>query len=243
MKIKKYSLMALCVFCSLSTFSQSMGDLWISGSAVPGGTQKLICVDGNLYQAVGALKAGEVKIQTTEKVNSHTRFLVPNEVDASLVNEVIAWREETNPEAAGWQVLFAEEHYRITVNPANKTMQGELVKPWHELFVGGGSTKNAWNPLHMQAFTQDSKNPYVWTWTGELRKHPNSEEPLSFKLEGQLAWGPKQLHPLTDGEDVLQSRRFRKGGADTKWKLSKEGRYRIKVDILHETIEAKFLGK
>ncbi len=243
MKNMKHILVMVFALMSFSVSAQTPDALWASGNAVPGGCIKLERVGHNIYKLVTALKAGEVKIQTSEKVTADTRFFVPVEADAALVNNGMAWREEKDPNVAAWQVLFAEDHYRITVDMNTSTLQGELVKPWHELFIGGGATKNGWDDKHMQAFVQDDKNPYLWTWTGVLSRNEQFVEPTLFKLEGQLMWGPKQLHPLTEGEDILTSTRFRNGGDDTRWSISRDGRYKITIDLLYETVKAEYLGE
>lgn len=243
MKNLKYILVAVFALVGLVVSAQTVDALWISGSAVQGGSVRLQSLGNNTFKLATALKAGEVKIQTTEKLTADTRFLVPVEADASLVNNGIAWRLESDPKAAGWQVLFDEDHYRLTVDLNTSTMHGELVAPWHELFVGGGATKNGWDDKHMQAFTQDTNNPYLWTWTGQLSRNDQYVEPTLFKLEGQLSWGPKQLHPLTEGEDILSSTRFRRGGDDTRWSVKRDGRYKITIDLFYETVKAEYLGK
>jgi hypothetical protein len=88
---------------------------------------------------------------------------------------------------------------------------------------------------------QSLDNPCVWTWEGELKRHPEVEEPASFKFQGQDRWYPKAIHPYVQGADILTDKRFRTGGNDTKWTLSSEGRYRIKVDLFNETVQAELV--
>jgi len=91
----------------------------------------------------------------------------------------------------------------------------------------------------MLLMKQDIDNPCIWTWEGELKEHPQVEEPRSFKFQGQDRWGPKSLHPYTQGTDILKVGQLRTGGDDTKWEISQEGRYRITVDVFHETVKAE----
>ena len=79
MKKIKYTLMAILAFFSLSSFSQELKELWASGSAVPNGVQKLTCTPDRQFRLIGELRSGEVRIQTTEKVNAQTKFLVPTD--------------------------------------------------------------------------------------------------------------------------------------------------------------------
>jgi hypothetical protein len=93
----------------------------------------------------------------------------------------------------------------------------------------------------MLPFERDHEDPYVFTWTGELGIFSGVVEPGRFKLEGQMTWGPRELHPFTQDEDILGARQMRQGGDDTKWRVSKAGTYRITVNLFHETIEAELL--
>ena len=105
----------------------------------------------------------------------------------------------------------------------------------------GGANNVEWNRNGMLPFLRDHDNPYVFTWTGELGIYDNVVEPGRFKLEGQMTWGPRELHPYQQDEDLLTSTQMRQGGDDTKWRVSRAGTYRITVDLLHETFQAELL--
>jgi hypothetical protein len=85
------------------------------------------------------------------------------------------------------------------------------------------------------------ENPCIWTWEGELKNRPDNEEPLSFKFQGQDRWGPKSIHPYTQGADILKEKTFQTGGPDTKWDIHKEGRYRIRIDLFNEVVESQII--
>ena len=57
-----------------------------------------------------------------------------------------------------------------------------------------------------------------------------------------MTWGPREFHPFQQDEDILTSTQMRKGGADTKWLVSKRGIYRIVIDIFQETFHAEYLS-
>ncbi len=232
--------MSLCV---LPVRAQQLAELWITGSAVPGRVQKLELTADHRFRYAGSLKAGEVKIQTTRKKKKSTRYLVPLQEDADIANRGIGFVLSADAKAAGWQVGFAEDTYRFSVDMTDHTLRGELFRPWDELFIGGGALSCGWDRLHLEPFTRDSHDPNLWTWTGELKAHEKFEESHAFKLEGQLAWGPKQLHPFTAGEDPLTTTAVRGNGADTKWEVKREGRYRITVNVFRESFKAEYLGK
>ena len=228
-------LFAVCCFVCSHMAAQ---DLWITGSAVPGGAQKLEKVADNDYKYAGRLNAGELRVATAKKPRKGTRFFSPVLMDANLVNKGIAYCETTDAKAPAWQVVVSEDRYRLHVYTDRKELRGEIFQPWGELFIAGGATEAGWKEGKMLLMKQDLNNPCLWTWEGELKRHPEVEEPTSFKFQGQDRWHPKNLHPYRQGTDVLQDRRLRTGGDDTKWVISRDGRYRITVDLFHETIQA-----
>lgn len=228
-------LFAVCCFVCSHMAAQ---DLWITGSAVPGGAQKLEKVADNDYKYAGRLNAGELRVATAKRPRKGTRFFSPVLMDANLVNKGIAYCETTDAKAPAWQVVVSEDRYRLHVYTDRKELRGEIFQPWGELFIAGGATEAGWKEGKMLLMKQDLNNPCLWTWEGELKRHPEVEEPTSFKFQGQDRWYPKNLHPYRQGTDVLQDRRLRTGGDDTKWEISRDGRYRITVDLFHETIQA-----
>lgn len=231
-------LFAVCCFVCSHMAAQ---DLWITGSAVPGGAQKLEKVADNDYKYAGRLNAGELRVATAKKPRKGTRFFSPVLMDANLVNKGIAYCETTDAKAPAWQVVVSEDRYRLHVYTDRKELRGEIFQPWGELFIAGGATEAGWKEGKMLLMKQDLNNPCLWTWEGELKRHPEVEEPTSFKFQGQDRWYPKNLHPYRQGTDVLQDRRLRIGGDDTKWEISRDGRYRITVDLFHETIQAEIV--
>ena len=216
-------------------------DLWMIGSAVPGGAQKLEKVADNDYKYAGRLNAGELRITTARKPRKNSRFFTPTVADASLVNKGIAYSETTDAQSAAWQVIVSEDHYRLHIYTDKKVIHGEIVQPWGELFIAGGATEAGWKEGKMLLMKQNLNNPYVWTWEGELKRHPEVEEPTSFKFQGQDRWYPKNLHPYHQGTDVLKDHSLRIGGEDTKWIISSDGRYRITIDLFQETIQAELV--
>ena len=119
--------------------------------------------------------------------------------------------------------------------------------PWNEVLIAGsaflgGSNSVEWDRNAMLPFTRDHNQPYVFTWTGELGVYSDVVEPGRFKLEGQMTWGPRELHPFVQDEDILQASQMRTGGDDTKWRVSQNGTYRITVNLFTETIHAELLN-
>ena len=234
---------AVALMATLAAGAQNISNCWIVGTAVPDFAQKMERTPDGGFMYAGPLKAGEARITTSLQNDAAVQLLTPAEADASLVNKGIKYHLTTGQESPAWQVYFTEDLYRVFVNTQKGEVRGEIFRPWGELFIGGGATENGWDNKHMQPFTQSADDPCVWTWTGELRPHSQFKEPNAFKLEGQLKWGPKQLHPFTAQADVLETSQIRLGGNDDKWQLSRAGRYRLTVNVFKLTMKAEFLGE
>ena len=227
--------------------AQDFSALWATGSAVPNGTQQLVKrPDGN-YCFTGALNVGEVKVMTTAIYQEGvTQFLKPQLVDSYLINKGLTYVLTKDESQAGWVVSFQEDTYRFVVDPSSKKLQGELFLPWNELLIAGSAFQNGsdnieWKRDNMLPFVRDHEDPYIFTWEGELGIYDNVIEPGYFKLEGQMTWGPRELHPYQHGEDILNAQQICFGGNDNKWKVSKDGRYRITVNLYKETIHAELI--
>jgi len=240
--MKRVYMMIVGLVACITMSAQQYQELWITGSAVPGGAQKLIKVSDNDFKYAGRLQAGELRISTTKKVRKGAVCLVPNQLDANIVNKGIGYSESSDVKNAAWQVVVSEDRYRFHIDTEKMQLSGELFQPWGELFLAGGATEVGWKSEgHMILMKQSLDNPCVWTWEGELKRHPEVEEPASFKFQGQDRWHPKAIHPYVQGADILTDKRFRTGGTDTKWTLSSEGCYRIKVDLFNETVQAELV--
>jgi len=233
--------MAIALLASLLASAQQYKDLWISGSAVPGGVQKLVKVSDTDFKYAGKLQAGELCVMTDKKAGKATRYLAPEQMDANVANHGIGFKEAADVKGAVWQVLVDDDHYRLHIYTDRKQLNGEIFQPWGELFIAGGATGTTWRKAegHMLLMSQDLENPYVWSWEGELRRHDDVEEPASFKFMGQDRWSPKAVHAYSQDADILVDTKARIGGPDTKWTISKEGRYRIVVDLFNETVKAE----
>ena len=223
--------------------------LWLTGSAVPGGTQQLTRRPDGQYRFAGALNAGELKIMTTETFQKGTtQFLKPQLIDSYLINNGLNYSLTSDETQPGWVVSFAEDTYRILVDPTARRLTGELMLPWNEVLIAGsafpgGSDQTEWKRDNMLPFVRSHDNPYVFTWEGELGIYQNVVEPGRFKLEGQMTWGPRELHPYAQGEDILTTTQVRSGGDDTKWSVTTPGTYRITVDLFNETIAGEIVRK
>lgn len=244
-----YVILVVAFMLPSVAIAQNYDRLWATGTAVPQGTVELAKRPDGLFRFAGALNAGELKIMTTETFEKGTTmFLKPQLVDSYLINNGLRYTLTSDETQPGWVVSFQEDTYRFLVDPVNRKVIGELMLPWNEVLIAGsafvgGSNNVEWNRNAMLSFERDHKNPYLFTWTGELGIFDNVVEPGRFKLEGQMTWGPRELHPYVQDEDILEAQYMRQGGDDTKWRVSKAGTYRIVVDLFYETIHAELVRK
>ena len=231
-----------------SAMAQGFEELWATGSAVPQGTCQLIKRPDGQFRFAGPLNAGELKIMTTEVYQKGTtQFLKPQLADSYLINYGLNYVVTSDVEQPGWVVSFQEDTYRFLVDPVARRVTGELMLPWNEVFIAGsafegGADNREWNRNGMLPFERDHDNPYVFSWTGQLAPYDNVVEPGRFKLEGQMTWGPRELHPYVQDENLLESTQMRMGGDDTKWHVYTEGTYHIVVDLFNETFHAELLS-
>ena len=234
-------LMIVGIMVAMNLPAQQYKQLWITGTAVPGGARQLERVSDDDFKYAGPLKTGSLWVVSTKKVGKNTLFLSPALPDANVANHGILFNVSDKDGAKEWQVVVDDDNYRLHVYTDERKLQGELCKPWGELFIGGGATASGWKEGKMQLMTQQLDNPFVWTWEGELKKHEGVEEPTSFKFQGQNRWYPKALHPYVQGTDILADDRLRVGGKDTKWSISKDGTYRITIDLFNEKVKAEII--
>jgi alpha-glucosidase (family GH31 glycosyl hydrolase) len=221
----------------------STTQLWITGSAVPGGTQKLMLFPYSQYKFAGTLNPGTFKIINASTPAAATRYLAPSTEDANIVTNGTAFTTSTNTDADGWNVPFPDSRYKLTVNVNTKKLTGEVARPWPELYLVGGCAECGWTEGKMLPFTCSATNPYLWTWTGVLKKRAENVEPKRFKIMGQNGWSPKAIHPFTQDENVLNSTRFVfNGDNDYKWQIVDDGFYRVTLNLLTETFHAEYLG-
>ena len=138
-----YMMMAALVVC-IAMCAQQYQELWITGSAVPGGAQKLTKVSDNDFKYAGRLQAGELRISTAKKAGKGTAYMVANSPDANIVNKGVDYTITTDAKQAAWQVVVSEDRYRFHIDTEKKQLRGELFQPWGELFLAGVHSTAVW---------------------------------------------------------------------------------------------------
>lgn len=241
----------------MSTTALSQARLWISGSAVPGGTQALTRFDTDVtgkysFKFHGKLLPGKLYVQTTEEKGNSTYYYAPRQVDANVVNNGIPYLTTRDTTEAAWTVLFEADNYRFTVLPSERSLTGELFSQWYEAWIvggcvednqGSGSSAGQWQVSAGKAMTRSPYDPNVWSWTGELKVYPSNEESNRLKINGQYGWSPKVLHPFRANQSLTSATQFWYCGPnDTKWTINQDGYYYITINVFEETMHAEYLG-
>ena len=224
------------------------GQLYISGTAVPGGVQMLESRPDGTFAFHGTLFAGQLYILNTEKQKGTTRYCKPGTPGADVVTRSTGYSMGYGTAGAEWNVSQQADNYRFTVNPANLTLQGELFNQWYEAWIVGGCTaagqRDEWLLEKGLAMEQSPTNPYEWRFVGLLRAYAGNEQANRFKINGQYDWNPKALHPYEEDTDILTSQKARYGNStDLKWTISRNGYYRIIANCFLETVTGEYLGE
>lgn len=242
--MKRIFLFILAIAATLSSYARiSANDLWLVGSAVPCGIQKMEFYPDKSFKYFGMLNEGELYIITTEQINSSTSFIAPQSVNQALAGLSNRYTTSKTQEGSAWTVLKGGNDYRISIKKNGNYLNVEQVVPWADLYIVGGALAG-WDAKKMERFSQDPYNPYVWTWVGRLQENPEFVEPLRIKLQGQRDWNPKGIHPYNQDEPILSGAIFCSvdNTPDNKWKIGDNGYYRLRVDIFRQTFNAEYLG-
>lgn len=232
--------------------------LWIRGSAVPGGIQELTRFSTNVggrycFKFHGKLLPGDLYITTTETPRTSSRYYVPKLVDTDIVTNKADYAIKTDSVAGEWAVLFEADNYRFTVDTYSKQVSGELFARWYEAWICGGCVEDeqgkgtnqegSWQITAGKQMEQNWDDPNVFEWTGLLKNYTYNVEPKRFKINGQYGWSPKVLHPFSQDASILTAKQlWYNGSEDYKWTISRDGYYRIRINVFEETIKGEYLG-
>lgn len=233
--------------------------LYVRGSAVPGGVQELKRFPTNVsnqytFKFHGKLLPGDLYVTTTNSPRSASRYYAPKLVDTNIVTDKADYVSKTDSIGAEWAVLFEADNYRFTVDTSNKQLTGELFAPWYEAWICGGCVEDEqgkgisgqeghWQITAGKQMEQNWEDHNVFEWTGLLKSYSYNVEPKRFKINGQYGWSPKVLHPFTQDASILTAKQvWYNGSQDYKWTISKDGYYRIRINVFEETIEGEYLG-
>lgn len=220
-------------------------NLWIAGSAIPGNTAFLTedpTQIAGYFRYHGKLETGEFRIMNTPTIQPDTKFYIPASEDVNVVgNKAIQITHDAS--LPGWSVVIPDDYYKIKIDAINKTLKGEIFIARDDLFIVGGATEIGWDSGLSIRFKKDANDPNLFVFSGTLREADVGDERKRFKLLGQNNWDPISFHPKTQDEPLLESKYiYQNLHGDHKWAIDpkKPGNYVIKVDLLEETINARY---
>ncbi len=220
-----------------SIASEIPTDLWITGSAVPSGIQKLENYP-SLFKYLGSLNPGEVKFMTTATPTNETRYIVPS-ITGSVIGSGMAIQYTTDSNATGWAVNDVADNYKLTVDAINNTLNGEQFTPWDNIYIIGAALSSGWSIDDAPQLTQDVVNKNIYTWSGNLAA--NADGSKDFKFLGQRNFTGNSLHPYIGDQNILEAKYLAVNPtSDYKWKIANDGNYTITIDLFKETIAASY---
>jgi len=220
-------------------------DIWITGSAIPGGKAKLVSdnIDPAInYHYYGELLIGEFKFATTENVDATTKFYVPLSASDAISNDVsVSITSDGN--VSGWTVTQANALYKIKLNTLAKKYKGWILGVEHVYLVGGATAAgwDAGNAIELTRGTGVELN--IYTFDGNLTINTAGSDQNKFKFLLQKDWGPFSFHPQFENESLTGAQYFTdRRSDDYKWIVDadKQGHYIIKLDALEETVQATY---
>jgi hypothetical protein len=220
-------------------------DIWITGSAIPGGKAKLVSdnIDPLInYHYYGELLAGEFKLATTENVDATTKFYVPASATDAISNN-LSVALTSNATASGWTVAQPNNMYKIKFNSLINKYSGSILAIDH-MYIVGGVTAVGWDAGNAIELTRGTGNEsHLYTFDGNLTINTSISDGNKFKFLLQKDWGPYSFHPQLENESLTNAQYFTDHRSDDyKWVVEedKQGHYIIKLDVLEETIAATY---
>ncbi|HEY6915630.1 MAG TPA: SusF/SusE family outer membrane protein [Paludibacter sp.] len=219
-------------------------DIWITGSAIPGGKAKLVSdnIDPLInYHYYGPLLAGDFKFATTEVADATTKYYVPASA-SDAVSSNVGVNLTSDATAQGWTASQANDLYKIKLNTLSNKFNGSIFSVDHIYIVGGTAVGwDAGNAIELTKGTGDQAN--VFTFDGSLTVNAAGSDRNKFKFLLQKDWGPASFHAQVENESITAAQNFTNHISDDyKWTVDadKQGRYVIKLDALQETIQATY---
>lgn len=214
--------------------------LWVVGDATPNGwnidNPNPMRVDRSnpfVFTFNGVLNAGEFKIPTA-KGNWGTDFYMPlvNYQDLGLTD--VRLTPGGSPDNK-WKITTPGAYkIKLDITPGAEKITIQPFTPPTQIWFVGDATPNGWDIGNATLMTVDATNPYVFTYTGELKAG-------EFKFPLQKNFDGAYYMPVLENEDATSTEMkfVPTGSPDFKWKIpaSQAGNYKITIDVLHETID------
>jgi len=215
--------------------------LWIVGDATPNGwnidNPNQLHADRSdpfVFTYGEVLKAGEFKFPTA-KGNWGGDFYMPLTNHQALTATGVKLVPGGSPDNK-WQITTAGAYkIKLNITPGANTIE---IKPFTapaQLWIVGDATPAGWNINSPTPLVKDANDPYVFTYTGELKAG-------EFKIPTATGdWGTDFYMPVIANEGATSTEmKFVPGGnPDNKWRITaaQAGLYKVTIDVLRETIK------
>lgn len=220
---------------------------YITGSALDNQVIELTKIENFEFKQSLVCKPGNIILMDTPVRRDDTRYFIPVFEDVDLAfGKGFASKLGVTTDAGtrGWSVS-APGNYNVYISCSDHKYMGRKHTPRKYLYIVGGCCELAWNYWDKSncVFAPNPENADELIWEGELRFGKDCDEPDRFKILTEKSWTDETYHPyiqdaLADGTGPIRTT----DGGDTKWKITKEGNYRIIVDTRKETITAEYLS-
>ena len=209
--------------------------LWVVGDAVPTGwsldnapQMRQDPADPFLFEYNEVLAVGEFKIATAKDWGAPFYRPTTNRPPLPDSDVQLSAGDPDNK----WYVAEAGP-YKITLDLRSRRISIRKFTPYTRLWIVGDATPNGWNINAPNEMQLDPNNPYLFTYTGQL-KAGEFKFPVATGDWGTDFFMPAVNHQPLDSPYV----RFVPGGQpDNKWKVTDAGTYTITLNQLYETIQ------
>ncbi len=210
--------------------------LWLLGDAVPTGwnidqPSEMRVDSSNLFvfRYNEILKAGEFKIPTSTG-DFGTDYYMPLTNHPAITETGVQLVPGGSPDNK-WKIINPGP-YKITLDLQKLTIDIKPFVPYTKVWMVGDATPAGWNIDSPTPLVADPTDPYVFTYTGEMKAGE-----FKFPL-GTGNWGGDYFMPVKNYQDlsVTHMKFIPKGDPDYKWKIVTPGNYKIVINQLYETI-------
>ncbi len=221
---------------------------YVTGSALDNQVIELSKIENFEFKQSMTCKPGNIILMDTPVKGDDTRYFVPvfEDVDIAFGKGYVSkLKVTTDADARGWSVAVPGD-YIVYIACSDHRYMGRKHKQRKYLYIVGGCCELAWNYWDDSncVFYPNPENADELVWDGELRiGWKGNTEPDLFKILTERRWTDENYHPyvenaLAEGTGPIRTT----DGGDTKWKITKDGRYKITVNTRNETITTEYLS-
>lgn len=229
--------------------------LYLTGSAIDNQVIPLTSLFGAEFKNHFFCKPGNLKLMDTPTVTERTTFYVPRLEDVDITYGNLyptAIRPTTDPGNPGWSVGVAGT-YTLYIEIPTYRQKARMFRQRDALYLVGGCCElpwNYWDESNMR-FRRNPADNTEMIWEGELRLDRlkdgvPAEEPGKFKILTGQDWNSETFHPYTPDQPLITgdgniSHARISGGDDLKWTITRNGIYRLTLNLLDETLKGELL--